>query len=453
MALPNFGEVLASRIQVHNEASLHPHAAAERAELFHSIDGGSAELEVLTLLNALVYLYKPMMALETGTGSALTTVSIASALRANGLGHVHTVECNPTALARAKMLVEVLDPDLRQWITFHSGDSRELIRAWPGRRFDFAFFDNEIAFRHLEFEALSERGLLTERAVCVFHDTSRLRGETMRDFNPEMIAALDRQSTGRQWLESQYSRGLRILRLGDMAAKTFRHSGKIGDVIYALPTIRALGGGILYLNPNEGLEFSREAAESLLPLLRQQSYIAEARVWEGEPIDVDLDRFRAVSYGVTNLCLAYLRVFDAPNTDLESPWLQAKKCSAPPVIFSRSLRYRGEPGFWNEVYGELGADAGFVGTRDEHEAFVQEIGQVPYIETPDIQALAEAITGAKLFVGNQSAPLAVAEGLKRPVIQEVSSFIPNCIFVRPDVLCIRSSGELAQIASFAGRYL
>lgn len=35
-------------------------------------------------------------------------------------------------------------------------------------------------------------------------------------------------------------------------AKTFKHSGDLGDIIFALPAVRALGGGILYLDPDGG---------------------------------------------------------------------------------------------------------------------------------------------------------------------------------------------------------
>ena len=34
--------------------------------------------------------------------------------------------------------------------------------------------------------------------------------------------------------------------------KTFLHSGDLGDIIYSLPTIRKLGGGILYLDITGG---------------------------------------------------------------------------------------------------------------------------------------------------------------------------------------------------------
>ena len=33
---------------------------------------------------------------------------------------------------------------------------------------------------------------------------------------------------------------------------TFKHSGDLGDVIFSLPTIRALGGGQLLLDPEGG---------------------------------------------------------------------------------------------------------------------------------------------------------------------------------------------------------
>ncbi|CAN5598580.1 hypothetical protein BH10PLA1_BH10PLA1_05760 [soil metagenome] len=35
-------------------------------------------------------------------------------------------------------------------------------------------------------------------------------------------------------------------------AKTFKHSGDMGDVILSLPAVRALGGGVIYLDPSGG---------------------------------------------------------------------------------------------------------------------------------------------------------------------------------------------------------
>ncbi|MGV3614778.1 MAG: O-methyltransferase [Fimbriimonas sp.] len=211
--LMNFGQRLASYVPTMPEETVHPHVEQERGDRFTSIVTGSVEIETLTFLNSLVYMTKPEMVLETGTGAGFGTIALAAALRANGRGRVHTVEVDPAVSAEAGRNVAGIDPDLDAWITFHVTDSLALIDAWQGPPFDFVFFDSLIAFRHTEFERLLLRNLLAPQAMCVFHDTSRLRGETMSDFNPEMIAALDRHAEGRQRLEFPLSRGLRLIRL------------------------------------------------------------------------------------------------------------------------------------------------------------------------------------------------------------------------------------------------
>lgn len=170
------------------ETDVHPHAPAERAELFTALTGGAVEIETLTLMNALAFQYKPRLILETGTGSGYSAVAIASALEANGLSEVHTVELEGATSARARKNVAALEPALLDRIHFHVGDSLAWIDAWEGEPFDFAFFDSLVAFRHLELERLLEHGLLAPGAVCAFHDASRARGE----YYPDMIAALDR---------------------------------------------------------------------------------------------------------------------------------------------------------------------------------------------------------------------------------------------------------------------
>ncbi|HEX4792935.1 MAG TPA: hypothetical protein VH370_04035, partial [Humisphaera sp.] len=86
--------------------------------------------------------------------------------------------------------------------------------------------------------------------------------------------------------------------------KTFKHSGNLSEIIFALPTIRALGGGILYLDPAGGeseplvkqpqklrsrTRLDADSIESLRPLLALQEYIVEVRNWSGENVDFNLD--------------------------------------------------------------------------------------------------------------------------------------------------------------------
>ena len=71
-----------------------------------------------------------------------------------------------------------------------------------------------------------------------------------------------------------------------------------------------------------------------------------------------------------------------------------------------------------------------VGTPDEHRDFCAYLGPLPYVATPTFLDLAEVIAGCELLVGNQSAPMAVALGLGKPLVQEVCLSIPNCFFER-----------------------
>ena len=51
----------------------------------------------------------------------------------------------------------------------------------------------------------------------------------------------------------------------------FYHSGATGDVIYAMPTIKALGGGIF------NVQLPDHLYDTVLPLLESQEYIYEVK--------------------------------------------------------------------------------------------------------------------------------------------------------------------------------
>ena len=463
----NFGQSIARFVSTRPEAEVHPHSPEEQAELFTALSEGAGELETLTLLNSLVYLFKPRFALETGTGSGYTAAAMASAMRANGGGMVQTVEADPTVRQSAEANVEKLEPVLLGHIGFNTGDSLSFIENWAGEPFEFAFFDSLIAFRHIEFERLMERGLLAPGAVCVFHDTSRRRGEYFHDFNPEMIAALDRHSTGRQWMESGLSRGLRIIRLPDRRHEpklsypervgpegtAFRHSGKLGDVVYSLPAIRALGGGRLFLNADGRYGMGSAAAEALLPLLREQPYLTAADIWRGEPVDVDLDAFRGQDPGRNNLADCHLNAFGLRRSERDIAWLHVPADQyRDDYVFSRSLLRPGVPGFWQSCVKAVGARAVFLGSAQEHRAFCEMFGDVAWAPTPDLRQAARIIASSRLFIGNQSCLLAIAEALKKPTVIEIDPEAPNCLFSRPNSLAVGSSEELGAIASFAARF-
>lgn len=266
-------------------------------------------------------------------------------------------------------------------------------------------------------------------------------------------------------------------------ATTFKHSGDLGDLVYALPTIKGLGGGILYLSTQHesdmqslrriGFESSRfptgslkydgskagltkTSAECIIPFLREQPYLTDVRIWEGQPIDFNLNLWRTsfTNFRVEPIAVSVAKYFGAPLEVLKAPWLLPTTSPSTPisrVIFARSLRYQNSAFPWKQLLSKHSGDAAFVGTQEEHASFVRDVGEVPYHATKDIKALAEAISTSTLFIGNQSLPYAIAEGYKIDSIQETSPTTPNCIYPRPNAQYF-IEGRLAAIRRIRTRF-
>src|SRR4051812_29642123 len=103
---------------------------------------------------------------------------------------------------------------------------------------------------------------------------------------------------------------------------SFLHSGKIGDCIAAIPTVKALGGGHIYLNSMPFSEFQWSAADSLLPLLNAQPGIKASHADGRLKVDYNLDLFRHISLDLSagSIPRWYFYVFDV-HPDLTVPWL------------------------------------------------------------------------------------------------------------------------------------
>lgn len=235
--------------------------------------------------------------------------------------------------------------------------------------------------------------------------------------------------------------------------KTFKHSGDLGDIIYSLPTVRALGGGILYLDPKGGetneliqkqiperkTKLNVNSINSIKPLLELQNYISEVKIWNGEPIDYDLDNFRKVFASQNkrdkngNLTDLHLQYFGLPSyTQLSLPWLHVDKKTTlnKKIVISRSPRVQGGYGTLNALKYMLSENAIFVGHPKEHEYFEWIFGvKIEYLSTPDILDLARVINGCETFFGNSSFPLSLAIGMNHSrIVQELDPKVPVTIF-------------------------
>lgn len=234
--------------------------------------------------------------------------------------------------------------------------------------------------------------------------------------------------------------------------KVFYHSGDLGDIIYSLHVVQAMGGGHVVLGPSmpevrpatKPRAVLTPALFSLLdPLLKCQGFVKSVKYAETMPTDaIDLNRFRHIEWQRAN-GFKYKSIVEMsresvglePEFDTSVPWLTVDDpIFVADVVISRSLRFSGKDFPWDAIVKKYGQSAVFVGTKDEHKDFVDKFGWVPFLPTTDLLLLARVIAGATLFIGNQSAPYAIAEALKKSTIQEMSVDCPNCVFTRADAV-------------------
>ena len=110
------------------------------------------------------------------------------------------------------------------------------------------------------------------------------------------------------------------------------------------------------------------------------------------------------------------------------------------AVISRSLRYHNPLFPWKEVLARYGRDAVFVGHPEEHRAFTADYGPVPLRTCRDLLEVAQVIKGSWLFIGNQSAPAAIALGCGvRTIMETVCDSYDNCDLKVPWQYCVRDA--------------
>lgn len=236
---------------------------------------------------------------------------------------------------------------------------------------------------------------------------------------------------------------------------TFGHAGDLGDIIYALPTIRALGGGTLCLH---AVKWTREPmtetkVQSLRSLLITQPYIEDVRwLGDGEKVAVNLNDFRQSymneggfrKFPRRNICEWILLTHCLSPDEQAKRWLVGiEPIQRARVVVNRTPRYQNPSFPWRRVLDHYRGEMVFVGSAKEHATFCSDFKmaktEIPHQQTGSLLALAQVIAGADLFVGNQSCAYAIAEGMKKPAILEVCRWMPNCLFERED--CAHGWGQ------------
>jgi hypothetical protein len=218
--------------------------------------------------------------------------------------------------------------------------------------------------------------------------------------------------------------------------KVFSQGGDVGDLIYSLASVKTLGGGRLRLVKTNYVResFSPEKVELLRPFLENQPYVTGVE-YSQVHTGINLDEFRKSRLNNLSLCDRVATALKIPHYPRDEPWLS---CDSPnriaPVVIARSSRYHSNKCPWPQIWNRYSTKAIFVGLREEYEDWRNRFGSIDYYPTKDWWELCRVIAGAQLFIGNQSAPMALAIGLCVPkIIQEVCLECPNCHFKRSGI--------------------
>lgn len=218
-------------------------------------------------------------------------------------------------------------------------------------------------------------------------------------------------------------------------------SGDLGDIVVALCVAKHAAAKSTLLLRDDGRTKGICRREHIIaPLVKSQTYIEDCRAFKaGDHVDWPSEGFRAGYHSrVGTLQSAHARHALATKVietlpDQTQPWLtvpegpMTKKAEGR-VVINRSPRYNNGFFPWTEIVEHYGDLLLFVGLPEEHRAFCDAHGTVPYLSTRDMLEVGQAIAGSSLFIGNQSSAMTIAEGLKHPRIQEVSLHVPDCVY-------------------------
>ena len=237
------------------------------------------------------------------------------------------------------------------------------------------------------------------------------------------------------------------------------HPAKIGDIIYSLPAVHRRGGIDTYFIKRP------EVAKYLKRLFESQSYIGQVvqsdKPLAGVTIDFsdyqsfyrlmlrcDLISLNCITAGVrthqfplkiSNVGLKSKHV-KYMNCDIDldehrdlqmwrpnQRWLNVEPIYKSDIIINLTERYhdwnneKHNPIFFFDYTILKDYACGFIGLDHEYDLFCDRYGFKPQrIPVKDGLETAQYIAGSKLFVGAASSAKAIAEGLKHPMLMEIS---------------------------------
>jgi len=219
----------------------------------------------------------------------------------------------------------------------------------------------------------------------------------------------------------------------------FKHSGHLGDLIYALPVIKEIAKdkkcnlfvninqefkGYYHKHPAGKVMITERIYNMLFPLLDYQNYLNEVSIYNGEVIDVDLDLFRKLPISLqfnssrwyfhvtgiqTDLSVPFIDVPEHPSIKNKVIVIKTQRATNPFLDYSFIKKYK-------EIL--------FVGTKQEYNDLKSDIPNLEFHDSKDFLELAQIIKSCKFYLSNQTFGYALAEGLKVNRILEANPEFP-----------------------------
>ncbi|MBZ4042885.1 hypothetical protein [Flavobacterium hibisci] len=219
----------------------------------------------------------------------------------------------------------------------------------------------------------------------------------------------------------------------------FKHSGHLGDLVYALPILKELSsktkcnlyihlnqiiGRNYFKHPTGNVMITERSYQMAFSFLKAQSYINDVRKWNNEKIDIDLDIFRQLPVAMEFHSVRWYYHLTGLQPDMNLPFLEVEPHS---IIKNKIVvvrTFRGRNPLINYSFLKQYKDLLFVGTRAEYEEFSKEVPNIDFYDVPNFMEMAQIIKSSRFFVSNQTFSFAIAEGLKVNRLLEANPFLP-----------------------------
>ena len=226
---------------------------------------------------------------------------------------------------------------------------------------------------------------------------------------------------------------------------SFLHSGRLGDLIYSLATIKELSKSHkckLYIqiekpilgpyDSSRKVFINKRCGDLILPLLRNQDFLDAVNIYKDEKIDINLDLFRDIPISLSFYSSRWFSHICGININVENTFLSVKphELIKNKIIVGRSSRYRNA--YINYKFLRNTKNLLCIGLEEEFQDSKKDINDLEFHECKDFLEMAEIIKASKFFIGNMSLQYIISEALKVPRLLEASPDFPAAFPVGPN---------------------